>query len=331
MRVVLVEASRPSADVVGQMLAARHHEVCTFADGQEALACIKSDPNVGALITGAEPKSISGLELCWETRLVAGNQRPIYVILMSESTTEDRLAVALDHGADDILKKPPGADELYARLRAAERFGQLQRELIRLAVTDSLTGMYNRRGFFDHAVQPCLRAEKGVPLCAIMADIDHFKKINDVHGHDAGDKAIFAVAHELMSGNWHAGRLGGEEFALLLEGRGAAETAKIAELLRSRLTALRIPVAGGLLSLTCSFGISQWRAGDSIDPLLKRADMALYEAKLAGRNRAPGRRCARFAKLRQHLPPDPRRQQRRVTFQARCLRFIQERRLASPS
>ena len=89
-------------------------------------------------------------------------------------------------------------------------------------MTDSLTGMFNRRGFFEQAAQPCLRASKGAPLCAIMVDIDHFKRINDVYGHDAGDKAIFAVAHELMSGNWHAGRLGGEEFALLLDGRAMA-------------------------------------------------------------------------------------------------------------
>jgi two-component system, cell cycle response regulator len=285
MRVVLVEPSCIAADFVGQMLAARHHEVHTFADGQEALACIKSDPDVGAVITATEPHSMSGLELCWETRLIAGSQRPIYVILMSGSTSEDRLAVALDHGADDILNDPPAADELYARLRAAERFGHMQRELIRLAVTDSLTGMYNRRGFFEQAKQPCQRAEQSEPLCAIMADIDHFKRINDGHGHDAGDKAIFAVAHELMSGKWNAGRLGGEEFALLLEGRVMAEAAKIAELLRSRISGLRIPVSGEALSLSCSFGVSEWQTGDSIDTLLKRADMALYEAKLAGRNR----------------------------------------------
>jgi two-component system cell cycle response regulator len=285
MRVVLVEPSSTAADYVGRMLAARHHEVRAFADGHEALACIKSDQNVGAVITAAEPHSISGLELCWETRLVAGSQRPIYVILMSASTSEDRLAVALDHGADDILNNPPAAEELYARLRAAERFGHMQRELIRLAVTDSLTGMLNRRGFFDQAVQPCLRAQKGAPLCAIMADIDYFKQINDGHGHDAGDKAIFAVAHELMSGSWHAGRLGGEEFALLLEGRAMAEAAAIAETLREQIAALRIPVGEDRFALTCSFGISEWQEGDSIDPLLKRADMALYEAKIAGRDR----------------------------------------------
>ena len=285
MHVVLVEPSRAAADFVVRMLSARNHQVRTFADGHEALACIKSDPDVDAVITAPEPHSISGLELCWETRLVAGRQRPIYVILMSTSPSEDRLALALDHGADDILNNPPAADELYARLRAAERFGHMQRELIRLAVTDSLTSMLNRRGFFEQALQPCGCAEKGTPLCAIMADIDYFKRINDEHGHDAGDKAIFAVAHELMSGSWHAGRLGGEEFALLLEGRNLAEGATIAERLRGRIAALRIPTGEDRLSLTCSFGVSQWRVGDSIDPLLKRADMALYEAKLTGRDR----------------------------------------------
>jgi diguanylate cyclase (GGDEF)-like protein len=285
MRVVLVEPSGAAADQVGRMLALRDHEVRTFADGHEALACIKSDLAVDAVITAAEPHSMSGLELCWETRLVAGSQRPIYVILMSASTREDRLAVALDHGADDILSNPPGADELYARLRAAERFGRMQRELIRLAVTDSLTGMHNRRGFFEQAVQPCLRASKGAPLCAIMADIDHFKQINDTYGHDAGDKAIFAVANELMTGNWHAGRLGGEEFVLLMEGKVMAEAAAIGEALRGQIATLRIPAGEDRLSLTCSFGVSQWQADDNIDALLKRADMALYEAKLAGRNR----------------------------------------------
>jgi two-component system cell cycle response regulator len=285
MRVVLVEPSRTAADVVSRMLSARDHEVCTFADGHEALACIKSDPDVDAVITALEPHSISGLDLCWETRLVAGSRRPIYVILMSTAPSEDRLALALDHGADDVLSNPPSPDELYARLRAAERVGHMQRELIRLAVTDSLTGMFNRRGFFEQAVQPCRRAEQGAPLCAIMADIDRFKRINDEHGHDAGDKAIFAVAHELMSGSWHAGRLGGEEFALLLEGRNLAEAAAIAEALRGQIAALRIPTGEGRLALRCSFGVSEWRAGDNIDSLLKRADMALYEAKLTGRDR----------------------------------------------
>jgi diguanylate cyclase (GGDEF)-like protein len=97
-----------------------------------------------------------------------------------------------------------------------------------------------------------------------------------------------------MNGPWHAGRLGGEEFALLLEGRRMAQAAEMAEELRSRIAALRIPLETSTLSLTCSFGVSEWQAGDDIDQLLKRADMALYEAKLAGRNRVI-KACDAFA------------------------------------
>lgn len=282
MRVVLVDPSRTAAKFVGRLLEVRHHDVRIFADGREALDYIKSDPDVGALITSTEPLSMSGLELCWETRLIATSQRPIYVILMSSSTEDDKLIVALDHGADDFLGKPPIAEELYARLRAAERLATMQRELIRLATTDSLTGMYNRRAFFENAKQLCARAEGGYALSAIMVDIDHFKQINDVHGHDVGDDAICAVAHELMIDRAIVGRLGGEEFALLID-RPMLDAAAVAERLRSQVEALKI--GAGTISLTCSFGISEWQRGDTIDRLLKRADMALYEAKLGGRNR----------------------------------------------
>ena len=236
---------------------------------------------VGAVITGAEPLSISGLELCWETRLIATAQRPIYVILMA-GKDDDQMIVALDSGADDFLATPPAPEELYARLRAAERLARMQRELIRLATTDSLTGMFNRRAFFDQAKELCARAEAGEPLCAIMVDIDHFKHINDVHGHEAGDEAICAVAQTLMAEPGIVGRLGGEEFALLLDGRGDG---------RGRRDCGAVAGCGGRIrrsaaaALTCSFGVSEWRKGDTIDPLLKRADMALYEAKLGGRNR----------------------------------------------
>ena len=283
MRVVLVDPSRTAAKIVSRMLESRGHEVQVFADGREALAYIKSDPEVDALITSAEPLSMSGLELCWETRLLATNHRPIYVILMSSNQADGKLIEALDSGADDFLGKPPVAEELYARLRAAERFSTMQRELIRLATTDSLTGMFNRRAFFDKAKDLCVRANAGEPFSAVMIDIDHFKHINDVHGHDVGDDAICEVAHEVMVDRSIVGRLGGEEFAVLLDGRCMADAVEIAERLRLQLAALKVGPGG--LSLTCSLGVSEWTRGDTIDRLLKRADMALYEAKIGGRNR----------------------------------------------
>jgi diguanylate cyclase (GGDEF)-like protein len=267
------------------MLAARQHEVRVFADGLEALNYIKSDVGVNAVIASADSPSICGLELCWETRLLATSHRPIYVILMSSGTDHDNVAVALDHGADDFLSMPPKPEELYARLRSAERLCTMQRELIRLATTDALTGMFNRRAFFEKARDLCRRAEVDTPLCAIMVDIDHFKRINDAHGHDVGDAAICEVAHALMSDGVLVGRLGGEEFALLLEGRLLAGAVSVAEALRRSIAGRAIGVEGAVLTMTCSFGVSEWQAGDNIDRLLKRADMALYEAKLAGRNR----------------------------------------------
>jgi diguanylate cyclase (GGDEF)-like protein len=285
MRVVLVDPSRTVLKFVGRLLEARDHEVRAFTDGHAALDYIKSDPGVGALITSAELVSMSGMELCWEARLLATCSRQIYVILMSSSQDRHRLIEALDSGADDYIGKPPVAEELYARLRAAERVAAMQNELIRLATTDSLTGVLNRRAFFERARDVCAQAEAGRALSAIVFDIDHFKRVNDIYGHDVGDKAICAVAHEAVTESGIVGRLGGEEFAALLDGRGLAETIDMAERLRQKMAALQFATSQGTMTLTCSLGVSEWEPGDTIDLLLKRADVALYAAKTGGRNR----------------------------------------------
>jgi two-component system cell cycle response regulator len=285
MRVVLVDPSHTVLKFVARLLEADRHQVHSFTDACKALDYIKSEPEVDALITSTEPTSMSGLELCSQTRLAAGTNRAIYVILMSSSTDETMLIEALDSGADDFVCKPPTAEKLYARLRAAERVGSLQRELIRLATTDALTGACTRRAFFSKAEEMCARAADGRALCAIMLDIDNFKSINDLHGHDIGDEAIVAVARQAMSEDVLVGRLGGEEFALLLEERHLDQATGCAEALRERLANLELHAGNGVVTLTCSFGVSEWQADDTIDQLLKRADIALYAAKVNGRNR----------------------------------------------
>ena len=118
-----------------------------------------------------------------------------------------------------------------------------------------------------------------------MMDIDHFKRINDLYGHDVGDEAIAAVAQATATDGAVIGRLGGEEFALLLEGRALGEASAIAEQLRAGIAALYFETDKGAMTLTCSFGVSERHADETIDDLLKRADVALYAAKTSGRNR----------------------------------------------
>jgi two-component system cell cycle response regulator len=310
MRVVVVDPSRTVLKFVARMLEAGDHEALPFADGCAALAHIALDQNVGALITSAEIMSMSGLELCWEVRLLARGRRPIYIIVMSSNQERVNLVEALDMGADDFIGKPPVAAELYARLRAAGRLAALQNELIRLATTDPLTGAFNRRAFFERAADLCARADAGERLAAIMFDIDHFKRINDNYGHDAGDECIRAVAQEATLEDAVLGRLGGEEFALLLPGLDKQAAAERADDLRQRLAARQFTAREVTFALTCSFGVSDWEANDAINKLLTRADVALYAAKTGGRNRVvlanPSLPVSDYGNQRRHVRSRPR-------------------------
>ena len=239
-----------------------------FADGADALACMRADPEVAALITSGEIGfGMSGLELCWENAR-ARRARPADLRdLMSSSIDKNRLA-RRSTPAPTISSPPPVADD-YARLRAAERLGAMQRELVRLASIDPLTGLFNRRIFFERAEATRERFEGGGALTAIMLDIDHFKRINDLYGHDVGDLTIASVAQLAAAVGALVGRLGGEEFAILTEGQHLSEGVKLAERLRAAIAALKLNTANGPLTLTCSFGVSERKPGESIDDLLK--------------------------------------------------------------
>jgi len=259
--------------------------VLCFTQGSQALERIRADAGVEALIADAGGTPISGLELCWETRLMAGRKRPIYVLLIASSDDQRIWIEALDCGADDVINKPPLTDELYAKLRVAERVVTLQRDLIQLATRDPLTGVHNRRAFFEEATDACRDANSGGRLSAILLDIDRFKAINDHYGHDVGDDALQAVASEAARDGSIVGRLGGDEFSVLLRGYDLSGAVEVAEDLRERLARLRIPSRDGILSLTCSLGTSELELGDTVDDLMKRSDLALYRAKDEGRNR----------------------------------------------
>lgn len=284
MHIVIVDSSRVILKIVAGLLEPHGHTVTVFTDSSEALDYVTGTATVRVLITSLEVRPISGLELCWSARLLAESNRPLYVITMSSARNARNLAEALDSGADDFIEKPPGAEELHARLRAAERLTTMQSELIRLAETDPLTGLLNRRAFMQRTRDAAERVGNHGRMAAILVDIDHFKRINDEYGHDVGDAAIQSVSREIAT-EGIVGRLGGEEFAIVLPHRTMVEAETIANRLRLVMEALRLRGARTPIRLTCSFGVSEWSEGDTIEGLIKRADIALYEAKTAGRNR----------------------------------------------
>ena len=260
------------------------HEVVPFADGLEALACITQDRDVRTIITSTQPLGITGIELCAAARKLSGSRRALHVILMS-STDDYYLAVtALDNGADDFIHKPPNPDELRARLRLADRVTSMKQQLIQYATTDSLTGLNNRRAFFDGAAELRRTTAGNKSLSVVMFDIDHFKRINDSYGHDVGDRVLAAVGGEAKLADGIIGRLGGEEFCVLTHG-GVTDAADVAGELQRSIRALRFQHEGQSFGITCSFGVAEWEEQDTVDLLMRRADMAMYEAKKSGRDR----------------------------------------------
>jgi len=173
---------------------------------------------------------------------------------------------------------------------------RLLQEVERLSITDPLTGLHNRRHFNATANEELRRATRYQrPLSAVMIDVDHFKRVNDTHGHPAGDKVLVAAATTCVSGTRSVdvkARLGGEEFCLLLPETDAEGAMVVAERLRSAIAAQRFDAAGGgSFAVTASFGVTQRTGIEDVDSLLRRADDALYEAKSTGRDRAVLRRC----------------------------------------
>jgi diguanylate cyclase (GGDEF)-like protein len=271
--------------IVTQLLQSGGHQVHSFTDPNHALALLESDHEVGAIVTSAELAGMSGVELCWRARLLAGPNRPIFVVMMSSDDDRRHLVQALDAGADDFVSKPPKPEELHAKIRVADRLASMQNQLVSLASTDPLTQVHNRRAFFERAAELMRRARDGhSSLSAIMMDIDHFKGVNDTYGHQMGDVVLRDVAQEAAKIGSTTGRLGGEEFALLQE-QTVTDTVQTAELIRSRIAHLEFLHASKTFRVTCSMGVSELKAGDSIDELLSRADAALYQAKALGRNR----------------------------------------------
>ena len=285
MRIALVEPPREAQDSIASLLGRQGHEVLSFPDANEALKELKSDPAIDALIAGAQAGSISGAELCREARRVANDaKRPLYVLLMSSDTDPAARAEAFDYCVDGIIAEPPPPDELREKLHVAQRMIALERELMQLARTDRLTGALTRSAFFDEITAECTRATNGDALAMIVFDIDSFRAINDHYGHAVGDRVLRALADVAREFGAPVGRLSGDALSILLKDHALAQALKVAEEMHRKLDQVKLETADGVLSLTCSLGVGDFHVGDSVDDLIKRADLALYRAKNEGRD-----------------------------------------------
>jgi len=295
MRILIVDDDRLSLRFLEHTLTEWGHDVVACHDGLEAWQKIeKAGANV--VISDWIMPGLDGLQL---TRLIRERLATpyIYVLLITGHEGREGFLTAMEAGVDDYLTKPLNLAELRARLAVGARVIALQDELRKalavaegFATTDALTGLLNRRTILERGDAAYEQSRRqGYPLSVIMADIDHFKRVNDSYGHQAGDRVLAAISNSLKSEIRRydqIGRYGGEEFVVILPGCLGDEVTKVAERMRRAVERLALIEKGQRLSITTSFGTASCvgQAQGGVEMLIAAADEALYAAKAAGRN-----------------------------------------------
>ncbi|MBM4363842.1 MAG: diguanylate cyclase, partial [Deltaproteobacteria bacterium] len=242
-----------------------------------------------------EMPGMSGVEVCRLLR--ARPSAPyVYLLLCTGRDTQRHLIDGLSAGADDYVRKPFDPQELEVRLRAGRRVVILQRELLaaqaeleRRALTDSLTRAKNRGAIMDMLGRELARSRRtGRPLSIVLTDVDHFKRVNDTHGHPAGDAVLTELVRRLrreVRSHDDVGRYGGEEFLVVLPECPTVDAARVARRFRDALHAQPWETPAGSLAVTASFGVAGTDQGPAdLSSIVSAADSALYVAKGLGRD-----------------------------------------------
>ena len=295
-RVLVVDDRASSYERVVQTLSTEH-TVDVQTDPSEALFRA-AEGNYDLAIVSLGLQNFDGLRLCSQIRSLE-RTRNLPVLAMAEADNHAKLVRGLEIGINDYLVRPVDKNELLARARTQikrKRYTERLRDNVQLsiemAITDGLTGLFNRRYMESHlSTLVDQAASRGKPIAVMVLDIDYFKSVNDTHGHDAGDDVLreFALRVRKCIRNIDlACRYGGEEFVLVMPETDIAVATMVAERLRRRIAGEPFVVQQGATSLevTISIGIAAASgASDTAAAILKRADTALYQAKRDGRNR----------------------------------------------
>ena len=295
-KLLLVESFAPAAQRISTILAADQDTVEVAKNSGDAMQ-MAAKGNYDLVITGLQLGQEDGLRLCSNLRS-ADETRQVPILLIVDEFEMPRLVKGLDIGVSDYLMKPIDANELLARVRIQVRRRRYQDRLrtnyersLSMALTDVLTGVYNRRYAMRHMEGLMKRvADTGKPLSVIMCDLDRFKSVNDTYGHAAGDEVLKQFAQRALQSMRNidmVARFGGEEFVILLPDTEGENALKAAERLCKKVGNTPMAVAeapNGELTVTVSIGVASTVMAMQGDELIKLADAALYRAKQSGRN-----------------------------------------------
>jgi diguanylate cyclase (GGDEF)-like protein len=295
MKVLIADDDATSRLVLESVLKKFGHDVVATDNGIDAWEAMqRSDAPTVAILDWLMP-GLAGVEVCRRIRSLESDQPPYLIILTSMSEKADIVA-GLEAGADDYLAKPFDAGELRARVDVGRRVTELQARLReahdaleREATHDPLTGALNRRAFAEvlsRAISEQRRHRTGLSLG--ICDVDEFKKVNDVHGHSAGDDVLCGLVERLTTSlrtEDVVSRHGGDEFLVLAEHARNADVGMLFERARAAIADRPIHTQTGDLPITVTIGVGVWSEDDTADDILDAADAALYRGKEAGRNR----------------------------------------------
>jgi two-component system cell cycle response regulator len=297
MKILVADDDQLSRRMLEKTLQRAGYEVVAVQDGLAASEqlCKNDGPRL-ALLDWEMPK-LDGPAVCREVRKQKDHGY-VYMILLTSKGLKTDVVAGLGSGADDYLTKPFDAEELKARLRTGQRILHLEgrlveaRENMRFKAThDALTSLFNRGVIMDLLGREITRSRREhVPTAVLLCDVDHFKNVNDTHGHLIGDEVLQEIARRLIlsvRSYDYVGRYGGEEFLVILNNCDGSSAPTRADEIRRAIADSSIETSIGPLQLTVSIGVHQadnWGSSSS-EELLHEVDTALYAAKAAGRNR----------------------------------------------
>jgi diguanylate cyclase (GGDEF)-like protein len=293
IKILVVEDDLFSQTVLRDALEKLGYGVELAANGRDALEMCQRE-HFSIIISDWVMPEMDGLEFCRAIRAIP-TEHYIFILLLTSLDKKDELVAGLEAGADEYLVKPIHEFELAARLKVARRILDLETTLKRLALYDQLTGAYNR-GYLDRQLSKEIQRSWRYchPLSIIICDIDHFKIVNDNHGHHAGDQVlkelVARINRSIRSENDWLARYGGEEFVIVLPETPPDGCLIVAERFRNLIAATPVMVQGEAIGITVSFGAitienTSLMEEMTMEVILGKADECLYRAKAAGRNR----------------------------------------------